>query len=67
MADNRTERNVSNGDWKKGSRKRADERGNYRHPRYRGGLPQGAIEALERAREKLVVLEKKQISKCCKQ
>jgi len=56
MADNRTERNVSSGDWKKGSRNRADEaaeRGNHRHPRYRGGLPREAIEALERARDAL--------------
>ena len=62
MADNRTERNVLSGDWEKGSRKRAAERGNHRHSRCRGGLPREAIEALEWARDELIEKEKNDIS-----
>lgn len=52
MTDNGTESNVLSGEWKKESRKRADERGDHRRPRW-GGLPREAIEALERARDAL--------------
>ncbi len=70
MADDGVERNGRSGDRKKGSRKRADEaaeRGNYRHPRYRGGLSREAMNALERGKHELIEKEKNDISGNSKQ
>ncbi len=42
MADSRTERNVLSGDWKKESRKRADEAGELQAPPVQGRAAPGS-------------------------